>query len=61
VERMHVFLKSPDAAKPWIRVGNKHVLPADASPPSIYALVMLAGAVFVVACFMVILQRTVGQ
>jgi len=26
-----------------------------------YALVMLAGAVFVVACFMVILQRTVGQ
>ena len=42
VERLNTFLKSPDAAKPWIRVGNKHVLPADASPPSIYALVMLA-------------------
>jgi len=42
VERMHGFLKSPDVAKPWIRVGNKHVLPAEASPPSIYALVMLA-------------------
>jgi hypothetical protein len=42
VERMHLFLKSPDVAKPWIRVGNKHVLPAEASPPSIHALVMLA-------------------
>ena len=42
VERIHEFLKSPLAAKPWIRVGNKQVLAPEATPPSIYALHMLA-------------------
>jgi hypothetical protein len=36
------YLRSPLAEKPWIRVGNRHVLAAEASPPSIYALLMLA-------------------
>ncbi len=42
LERVGTFLKSPSADKPFIRVGNQHVLPHDAAPPSFHMLVMLA-------------------
>jgi hypothetical protein len=42
LERIFDFLRSPVAEKPWIRVGNRQVLAAEANPPSIYALHMLA-------------------
>lgn len=42
LDRIVTFLKSPLAQKPFIRVGNQHVLPPEAAPPSIYALTMLA-------------------
>jgi hypothetical protein len=40
--RIDAFLRSPLAHRPWVRVGNKQVLAAEAAPPSIYALAMLA-------------------
>jgi hypothetical protein len=40
--RVADYVRSPLAEKPWVRVGNQHVLTADAAPPSIYALTMLA-------------------
>jgi hypothetical protein len=42
LERIAAFLRSPLAQKPWVRVGNQHVLPNEAAPPSMYALVMFA-------------------
>ncbi len=42
LERVASWLRSPHAAKPFVRVGNQHVLPPEAAPPSIYALQMLA-------------------
>lgn len=42
IDRVHAFLRSPLAQKPWMRIGNQHVLPADAAPPSFHLLVMLA-------------------
>jgi hypothetical protein len=42
LERINNFLRSPVAQKPWIRVGNQHVLAAEAAPPSMYALTMFA-------------------
>lgn len=42
IERVNGWLKSPAAAKQWQRIGNKHVLVAEASPPSLYTLLMLA-------------------
>ena len=42
LERIVNFLRSPLAQKPWIRVGNQHVLAAEAAPPSMYALIMFA-------------------
>lgn len=42
IERLDVFLHSPLAEKPWIRVGNKQVLSPDAHPPSFYSLRLLA-------------------
>ena len=36
------YLDSPLGQKPWVRVGNQQVLAAEASPPSLYALQMLA-------------------
>lgn len=42
LERIANFLRSPLAQRPWIRVGNQHVLAAEAAPPSIYALLMFA-------------------
>jgi hypothetical protein len=42
LERITTFLRSPFGQKPWIRVGNQHVLAPEAQPPSMYALVMFA-------------------
>ena len=42
IERVAAYLRSPLAEKPFIRVGNQHVLPPEAAPPSIYMLHMLA-------------------
>jgi hypothetical protein len=42
VERVAGYLRSPLAQKPFIRVANQHVLPPEAAPPSVYALLMLA-------------------
>jgi hypothetical protein len=42
LERINAYLKSPLAQKPWIRVGNRQVLAAEAAPPSIHALAVLA-------------------
>jgi hypothetical protein len=40
--RISTWLRSPGAAKPFVRIGNQHVLPQDAAPPSMWALIMLA-------------------
>lgn len=42
LERVTDYLQSPLAQKPWVRVGNQQVLSAEASPPSLYFLQMLA-------------------
>lgn len=42
MERIDAYLDSALAEKPWVRIGNRHVLSQGASPPSIYALSMLA-------------------
>ncbi len=42
LERVSGYLRSPLAQKPFVRVGNQHVLPDNAAPPSVYALFMLA-------------------
>lgn len=42
LDRVDAYLRSPLAAKPWVRVGNKQVLAAEAAPPSMHLLVMLA-------------------
>ncbi|MDA1080136.1 MAG: hypothetical protein O2973_00445 [Gemmatimonadetes bacterium] len=42
LDRIFAFLKSPIAEKPWIRVGNRQVLAAEANPPTVSALHMLA-------------------
>jgi hypothetical protein len=41
-DRVVGYLRSPLAQKPFVRVGNQHVLPPEAAPPSTYALLMLA-------------------
>jgi hypothetical protein len=41
-ERIHEFLSSPLAEKPWVRVGNRHLLAPEAQPPSFHALQMLS-------------------
>ena len=40
--RMADYLRSPLAQKPFIRQGNQHMLAAEACPPSIFAVAMLA-------------------
>ena len=40
--RMADYLRSPHAQKPFIRQGNQHMLAAEACPPSIFAVTMLA-------------------
>ncbi|MEO6778422.1 MAG: hypothetical protein ABI194_03135, partial [Gemmatimonadaceae bacterium] len=42
MERVDTFLDSGLAEKPWVRIANRHVLAEHASPPSIYALMMVA-------------------
>ncbi len=42
VLRVEAYLKSPLAQKPWIRLGNQHVLPAEVAAPSFHTLQMLA-------------------
>ena len=42
IDRLAAYLKSPLAQKPWIRLGNQHVLPAEVAAPSFHTLVMLA-------------------
>lgn len=41
-DRVGAYLKSPLAQKPWIRLGNQHVLAAEVAAPSFHTLVMLA-------------------
>jgi hypothetical protein len=41
-ERMTTYLRSPLSKKPFVRIGNQHVLPNEAAPPSVYSLLMLA-------------------
>lgn len=40
--RIGAYLRSPLAQKPWIRIGNQHVLPAEVHAPSFSTLQMLA-------------------
>ena len=40
--RTDAYLTSPLAEKPWVRVGNRQVLAAEASPPSFHLLTMVA-------------------
>jgi hypothetical protein len=40
--RMADYLRSPLAQKPFIRQGNQHMLAAEAAPPSIHTVMMLA-------------------
>jgi hypothetical protein len=40
--RVDAWLSSPAAEKPWVRVGNRQVLAADANPPSMNVLAMVA-------------------
>ncbi|HET7457585.1 MAG TPA: hypothetical protein VFJ74_08010 [Gemmatimonadaceae bacterium] len=42
LDRIANYLRSPLSQKPWVRVGNKQVLATEASPPSYFALTMLA-------------------
>jgi hypothetical protein len=42
LERVVNYLNSPLGEKPWMRVGNTHVLAPESAPPSIYTLTMLA-------------------
>lgn len=41
-ERVAEFIRSPLGEKPFIRVGNQHVIAAEATPPSLHLLLMLA-------------------
>lgn len=42
LDRVAHYIRSPGAQKPFVRYGNQHALPPEASPPSMYALQMLA-------------------
>ena len=42
LNRMADYLRSPLAQKPFIRQGNQHMLAAEACPPSIFTVTMLA-------------------
>ena len=41
-ERVAEFVRSPLGEKPFVRVGNQHVLSAEATPPSLFLLLMLS-------------------
>jgi hypothetical protein len=40
--RVESYLTSPLAERPWVRVGNRQVIAAEANPPSIHVLTMVA-------------------
>jgi hypothetical protein len=40
--RVDSYLASPLAERPWVRVGNRQVLAAEANPPSMHVVVMVA-------------------
>src|SRR5262245_7172294 len=40
--RVDSYLTSPLAERPWVRVGNRQVLAAEANPPSVHVLSMVA-------------------
>ena len=40
--RLDSYLTSPLAERPWVRVGNRQVLAAEATPPSMHVLTMVA-------------------
>jgi hypothetical protein len=42
LDRVDNYIRSPLAQKPWVRVGNKQVLSAEAAPPSIHVVSMIA-------------------
>jgi hypothetical protein len=42
IDRVGAYLKSPLAQKPWLRLGNQHVLAAEVAAPSFHTLLMLA-------------------
>lgn len=42
IDRVGAFLRTPMAAKPWVRLGNQHVLQAEVAAPSFHLLTMLA-------------------
>lgn len=42
VDRVGNYLKSPLSQKPWIRLGNQHVLPPEVHAPSFDTITMLA-------------------
>jgi hypothetical protein len=42
LDRVDAFVRSPLAEKPFMRVGNQHVLAPEAHPPSFHLMVMLA-------------------
>jgi hypothetical protein len=41
-DRIGAYFRSPLSQKPWIRVGNQHVLPQEVHAPSFHTLTMLA-------------------
>jgi hypothetical protein len=41
-DRVGAYLRSPLATKPWLRLGNQHVLAAEVAAPSFHTLLMLA-------------------
>ena len=41
-ERVAEFVRSPLGERPFVRVGNQHVIAAEATPPSLFLLQMLA-------------------
>ncbi len=41
-DRIGVYLKSPLSQKPWVRLGNQHILTAEVAAPSFHTLLMLA-------------------
>lgn len=42
LERVSNYLRSPVSQRPWTRVGNRQVLAAEAAPPSVFTLLMVA-------------------
>lgn len=42
IDKLGAYLKSPLSQKPWIRIGNQHVLPPEVLAPSFHLLVMLS-------------------